>query len=79
MFQMSDENKTEMEEMLRINEKLFTGFLLLKGLMEVNKKVKVRNDLEYICENYAYLLSERKNYLEIEKKLKSLNGFYGLR
>lgn len=76
---MIEDQKEELEEMLKLNEKLFTGFLLLRALVEMNKKAKVRNDLAFVYENYSYLLAERKNYLETEKKLKAINGFMGLR
>lgn len=76
---MNEEQQEQLTELIHLDEKLFTGFLLLKGLVEINSKRKARQDLQFIYDNYAYLLAERKNTLELKKKLESLNGFYGLR
>lgn len=76
---MNEEQKEEMEEMLRTNEKLFAGFLLLKSHIRLKRNRKDRAELNIIFENYAFLLSERKNYAEMEKRLKAINGFMGLR
>ncbi len=78
-----NEEVEEINELLGINpeEKLFLGFIILHSLILTKKRYRKisEQDLSIIYSGYASLLAQRKNYLETEKKLLSLNNFMGLR
>jgi len=75
-----EEHKEELEEFARTNQNLFLGLLLLRqlGLTKKSKRKIKDEDLEFIYNNYAYLISERKNIMELENKIKSISNFMGL-
>jgi hypothetical protein len=66
----ADLQKEQLEELLQLDQRLFSGFLLLRGMLTVNEKGNVKEELNFVYQNYCFLLSERRNYLELEKKIK---------
>lgn len=64
-----------------IDQDLFVAFLLLRRLAEKECKSKNKDvgDLQFCYRNYCRLMADRRSYLECERKLRSLNNFYGLR
>jgi len=70
----------DLEELTEVknNQAIFLAYIVLKDMCSKRKKPK-KEDLNFIFQNYSFLLAERKNVVEYEKKLKAINNFMGLR